>query len=196
MNTTKHPDDYLTLTRPSERYTIVPTTADPDRYDDLNSAKRVELYDKLSRNLHNPKYRHQSRVHYDEFARFNRKFHELNYPCPPPPKHDDTLPGTQSLAASSRYKSMSSRSKSKSKYMSSYTMQQQQNQPIKTLKSQILEKASSGDFPEVEKIVAAIIRSLIQNGADPDQIQYAFQNIALKFVVNEETSEFEICLHL
>ena len=178
---------------------------DRERFDNLNSTKRAELYDTLARNMHNPSYRESVRVHLNDFARVNRKFHDLNYPNPQPSNRDQ-LERVQSprssrmMSTSSKLRSTTSskyKSSTKSKYMSSYILQQEQKQkPIKTLKEQILERTASGDFPEAEKIIAAIIRSLISNGADRDEIQYAFQNISLQFIVNEETSELEICFHL
>lgn len=164
------------------------------RHDDLNSAPRAELYDCLARNWHHPDYRHDYNVHYNEFARLNRRFHDLNYPCPKCSK-PSTLEEKQNAATASTFRSASSKSKSrsKSKYMSSYLSQKEQ--PMKTLKDQILEKAASGEFPEAEKFIAAVMRSLYENGIDPETVQYAFQNVALRFNVNESSSEFEICLY-
>lgn len=166
---------------------------DKRRYDFIFSAQRVELYDKMSRNLHHPRYRDDMIHHYDELTRINRKMYDLNYPCPPPaPKEVDTnLHATQSFH-SSRFNSNDP--KMRSKYMSSYRMKQKES--AITLKKQIIKKASKGDYPDQNKIIAAVARTLLQSGCDQETVQYALQNVAVRYIVNKETAEIVISLHL
>ena len=163
-----------------------------DRYDNLYSTDRAALYDTMARNLHHPEYRQDFVGHYNDLTRLNRKMHDLNYPCPRPrPKKMKKIDAT----AESRSHLTSTDAKFKSKYMSSYRLQQAK-QPQKTLKRQILEKAAKGQFADPEKIVVAVVRSLLQAGCDPDMIEQAMQNVAIRFVADPETGELEISLHL
>ena len=183
-----------TVTSPRRvRTSLASTELSQDRYDNLYSTDRAALYDTMARNLHHPEYRKDFVAHYNDLTRINRKMHDLNYPCPRP-RPKKTKRGVDTTIESKSVL-MSTDTKFKSKYMSSYRLQQAK-QPQKTLKTQILEKAAKGQFADPEKIVVAIVRSLLHAGCDPEMVEQAMQNVAIRFVVDPETSELEISLHL
>lgn len=167
---------------------------DKDRYDNLYHTDRAALYDQMARNLHHPRYREGFVSHYNDLARMNRKMHDLNWPCPhPKPKKSSKDMMATEVTVDKSLHLNSTDTRFKSKYVSSRL---QQTKPQKTLKGQILEKASKGSFADPDKIVVAIVRSLLQAGCDPETVEQAMQNAAIRFVVNKETSELEICVHL
>lgn len=169
---------------------------DQTRYDNLYNTDRAALYDQMARNLHHPRYREGFVSHYNDLTRLNRKMHDLNWPRPhPKPKKSSTDTNMVTESAFDKSSHMNStETRFRSKYMSSHRMQQTK-QPQKTLKDQILEKASNGSFADTDKIVLAVMRSLAQAGCDRETIEQAMQNAAIRFVANKETSELEICIH-
>ncbi|OHS94292.1 hypothetical protein TRFO_39499 [Tritrichomonas foetus] len=175
----------------------------PD-FDSIDSTERQATYDRMARTLHHPRYRANMINHYDELSRVNRKFHDLNYPIPPPSMRErdiikDMKASTfqQSLLKSSTNKSsshlMSTDKKVKSMYMTSSRLMKVKQ---KNLKDQIISKAKEGSVPETEKIIAVIAKTLIENGIDFETVQLALENVLVKVFVDKKTSEFEIEINL
>ncbi|KAK8895492.1 hypothetical protein M9Y10_023959 [Tritrichomonas musculus] len=141
--------------------------------------------------------------HYDELARFNRKFHQLNYPCLPPSLRDHDIIEEMENAAAGLISTSKSRSKSmyesghltsndkkvKSMCMSSTRLQKIKQQ---NLKDQILQKINEGSTPEIEKIIAIIAKSLIENGTDYETVQLALEDCHIVLHSDPKTLEFEI----
>lgn len=201
--TTTIQENTIGVTRGDKGYAPVPAPPMPMkgeeykiRHDNLSSTPRAGLYDTLARDLHYPSYRRDFTVHYNELARSNRKFHDLNYPCPQPSNrgfdetyNDDYKNYHKSTMSKSRSRS---RSRSKSKSMSSYL----EKQEPKSLKNLLIQKIKLGNAPDQQKIIDAVYRSLLNKGLDHTVIEDALRNAAVRYVVNEESSKIEICLFL
>lgn len=179
------------------------------KFDRIDSGLRQATYDRMARTLHHPSYKSDMINHYDELARYNRKFHNLNYPCPPPsmkemenptdfvPKPTSTsiiasksrLNGTQSSYLASSSKAM------RSIYMSSTRMQNIKTQ-MSNLKDQLLIRAQKGSIPDQDQIYAILIHHLLQNGVDFDTIRLALEDSQIVITADPKTSEFVIELKL
>lgn len=177
-------------------------------FDRIDSGERQATYDKMARTLHHPDYRADMINHYDELARFNRKFHQLNYPCPPPSLRDHDII-EEMVNAQNGLTSTYSKSKSKSIYESGHfassdkkvksmclTSSRLQKIKQKNLKDQILQKINEGSNPEVERIIAIIAKSLIENGIDFQTVQLALEDVHIRFIADTKSSEFEIEINL
>ena len=173
-------------------------------FDPIESVKRQNTYERMSRTLHHPRYRNDMHNHYDELSRVNRKFHNLNYPLPPPSMRDrniiedmTSLQSTRLNASTNTTRSSSHMTSTDKKVMSMYmTSSRLMKVKQRNLKEQILKKAREGSVPEREKIIAVIARTLIENGIDYETVQLALENVQVKIFVDKKTSEFEIELNL
>lgn len=177
-----------------------------EKGDHFISSDRACLYDRMARNLHHPSQRFDFTKHYDELFRLNIKHYDLNYPAPPPEirnetlrrkKKEEELMGGARSAAFMSSRRMSSSTKKKSKYMSEL-----RNAPTKKVqrgsKDQLIERLKLDEgapFVDKEKLIADIVKCLIKADIDIETIRDAFEDVEIEFVVNESTSELEICLH-
>ncbi|KAH0792438.1 hypothetical protein GPJ56_003615 [Histomonas meleagridis] len=163
------------------------------KFDSIISTERVTEYDKMARNLNPAPYRNDMIKHYDELARLNRKHHDLNYPLPANARtYGKTKKRTKPSYLTSRLLNSSDRN-TKSPYTSTTTVRQP---PQVRLKDHILKKAMSGSFPEKEKIIALVAKSLASHGMEKESILLALADVQLNPVINQETSEIEIILNL
>jgi hypothetical protein len=173
----------------------LPQEPNPVRFrsDGLYSCERTSLYDRISRNLY-PHYREAFRLHENELTRFNRRRHNLNFPCcaPKAVAADESTPlGTPSATISSQ---MTSTERRRHGYKSSYRRQQQIAERRTTLQQQLLERASKGEFANKERITLEVIRALQRAGCDMATIQLALENVTFKFSVDLAASELRIDL--
>lgn len=173
-----------------------------ERGDHMITTERVATYDKMARNLHHPSYRNDFTKHYDDLFRLNLKFHDLNYPAPPPEirtrkyKTIDPMTGTMSTTLlSSRV--TNSETRKKSKYMSTKRLGSPKKQ-ITSFREKFIEdlKRDEGKpFADQERIIAELVRSLLKEGVEMETIQNAFEDVRIDFIVHQDTSELEIVLN-
>jgi hypothetical protein len=179
----------------SDRPIRIPKEPNASRFKDdrLASTERAALYDQISRNLY-LRHREAFRVHENECTRFNRRRHNLNFPCPapkPPAPDESTAIGTPSATISSQLTSTERRRRG---YKSSYRRQQQIEERRTTLQQQLLERASKGEFANKERVTFEVIKALRRAGCDMATIQLALENVTVQFSVDMATSELHIDL--
>lgn len=144
----------------------------------------------MARSFNHPDFHPEFELHYDQLARNNRRYYDLNYPHPPKTARastDGCFPGKQKYFYSRSSKTM------KSQYLSALKAN---NKPEVDLVDEILETAKDVDYPSTEKIITSIIRALMDSGLDKETIQQGLQDATVKYELDPITRSINIYVNL